>query len=75
MVGEGTGIQSMRWPFSKDDKELGKTGTIRAGTVCELRPTKVHRKGTHHDHCRATGAERRDREVSSIQAAADSTEY
>ncbi|KAA6365337.1 MAG: hypothetical protein EZS28_039136 [Streblomastix strix] len=54
----------MGWPFFKNIKEFNKTGTIRAGTVRELRDTKVHYKDTCRDRSRATGDGRRDRQVS-----------
>ncbi|KAA6389222.1 MAG: hypothetical protein EZS28_015254 [Streblomastix strix] len=75
MVGARTGIRSMMWSFSKNVKEFSKTGTVRAGTVCELRPTKVHYKDTHHDYCRATGTWRRDWEDSSVRAASNTTRH
>ncbi|KAA6400491.1 MAG: hypothetical protein EZS28_003986 [Streblomastix strix] len=50
MVGARTGIRSIGWPFSKNFKEFIKTGTVKAATVCELRPTKVHYKDTCDDN-------------------------
>ncbi|KAA6391243.1 MAG: hypothetical protein EZS28_013232 [Streblomastix strix] len=43
------------------------------GTICELRPTKVHCKDICHDYQRAIGNVKRDWEVSSVRAAADAT--
>ncbi|KAA6387112.1 MAG: hypothetical protein EZS28_017365, partial [Streblomastix strix] len=75
MVGSCTGIRSMGCAFSKNVKEFNKTGTVRAGTVYELRYTKVHCKDTRRDRSRATGDGRRDRQVSSVRAAADATRH
>ncbi|KAA6377832.1 MAG: hypothetical protein EZS28_026643 [Streblomastix strix] len=47
-------------------RKILQTGTIKVETVCELQPTKVHRKDTRHDHRRATETGKRDREVSSV---------
>ncbi|KAA6382777.1 MAG: hypothetical protein EZS28_021697 [Streblomastix strix] len=52
-----------------------KTGTIRAMTICEFRHTKVICKDTCHDHERAAGDGRRDREVSLVRATADATRH
>ncbi|KAA6377538.1 MAG: hypothetical protein EZS28_026936 [Streblomastix strix] len=71
MVGSRTGIRPMGWPFFKYVKEFSKTGTVRAGTLCELRHTKVHCKDTCRDRSRATGDGRRDRKVSLGGAAAN----
>ncbi|KAA6394079.1 MAG: hypothetical protein EZS28_010393 [Streblomastix strix] len=59
----------------KNVKEFNKTGTVRAVTVCDLRPIKVYYKYTRHDHLRATGDVRRDWEVSSVRTAADVKGY
>ncbi|KAA6396803.1 MAG: hypothetical protein EZS28_007665 [Streblomastix strix] len=63
MIDARTGIRSMRQPFSKNVKEFNKTGTVRAGTVCELRPTKVHCKDTRRDRSQETGDVRQDWEA------------
>ncbi|KAA6390377.1 MAG: hypothetical protein EZS28_014095 [Streblomastix strix] len=64
MVGSRTGIRPIEWPFFKKVKEFNKTGTVKAGTVCEFRYTKVHHKDTRRARSRATGDWRRDRKVS-----------
>ncbi|KAA6311279.1 MAG: hypothetical protein EZS28_056158, partial [Streblomastix strix] len=59
----------------KNVKKFSKTGTVSIGTVFEFLPTKVQGKGTCHDHQRATGEGRRDREISSVRSAADATRH
>ncbi|KAA6391956.1 MAG: hypothetical protein EZS28_012512 [Streblomastix strix] len=44
MIGAQTSILFIGQSFSKIFKRFSKTGTVRAGTVCELRPPKFTAK-------------------------------